>query len=680
MLCLQARRRCSRLFDRQEPVCFDLFMGTRSIGGMHTRGFALCLVCCALLAPIVPIRGNPIATHIFTADPEARVFNNRLYVYTSHDLPNATYWDMVDWRLLSTTDMVHWQDDGAVFSLKGFRWATKWAWAPDCVSANGKYYLFLPVDRTKIGVAIGSSPTGPFKDAIGMPLLDNKTMPEAGKEPIDPAVLVDDDGQSYLYFGCRNAKVVKLAPSLTELAGPIETVQLLDPQGKPIPVAAPDTNPVLPEGYGEAPFIFKRAGKYYFVYSNGWAPESTQVYATGNSPMGPFTYAGKVMEHADSVTQHGSVVEFRGKWYVFYHTSELSNGNAFRRSVCFDELTFASDGTINTVTPSSPAKAPAVAAPYALAAATRVGGSGGFDYVYADVAGRRLYIPRTAPASRITVFNLDTLAPAGTIAGVNARGVAVDPLSHHGFASSKPVAMWNTDTLAMIKTIDVEGGPDGILFDPFNARVWVFSHRAPNATVIDAKSGSVVGTIDLGGAPEQAVTDGNGRIYVDIEDKDRIAVVDTTKLTVTAQFSLAGKGGGPAGLSYDARNRILFATCRDPATMVILSADDGKILTALPIGRGTDGALFNRASMEAFSSNGADGTLTVIKENSPTDFVVEQSVATMPGARTSTLDARTNRILLITAKFGPAPAPAPNEKWSRPPMLPDSFTILTVQR
>jgi len=190
----------------------------------------------------------------------------------------------------------------------------------------------------------------------------------------------------------------------------------------------------------------------------------------------------------------------------------------------------------------------------------------------------------------------------------------------------------------------------------------------------------VVGTIDLGGAPEQAVTDGNGRIYVDIEDKDRIAVVDTTKLTVTAQFSLAGKGGGPAGLSYDARNRILFATCRDPATMVILSADDGKILTALPIGRGTDGALFNRASMEAFSSNGADGTLTVIKENSPTDFVVEQSVATMPGARTSTLDAKTNRILLITAKFGPAPAPAPNEKWSRPPMLPDSFTILTVQR
>src|ERR1035441_9394828 len=130
--------------------------------------------------------------------------------------------------------------------------------------------------------------------------------------------------------------------------------------------------------------------------------------------------------------------------------------------------------------------------PYKVVKTVKVGGAGGFDYVYADVDGRRLYIPRpSATGARITVFDLDSLASVGEIRNANARGVAVDPKSHHGFGSSKPVVMWDTKTLATIKTIDVEGGPDGILFDPFNVRVWVFSHRAPNATVINAKDGSV---------------------------------------------------------------------------------------------------------------------------------------------------------------------------------------------
>jgi beta-xylosidase len=295
--------------------------------------------------------GNPLVTNIFTADPTGRVFGGRLYVYTSHDQPDATYWDMVDWRLLSTADLATWKDHGSIFRIKDFAWATRWAWAPDCVESNGKYFLFLPVDRTKIGVAVGESPEGPFKDAIGKPLIDNASLPDAGTEPIDPAVLLDD-GQAYLYFGCRVPKVVKLRSSLTELAGVLQTVALLDSQGKPVPQAGPGKDPVLPEGYGEAPFVFKRAGKYYFVYSNGWAPQSTQVYAIGDRPTGPFTYAGKVMEHAASVTQHGSIVQFKGRWYVLYHTSELSNGNAFRRSVCIDEISFDPNGRINTVTPT----------------------------------------------------------------------------------------------------------------------------------------------------------------------------------------------------------------------------------------------------------------------------------------------------------------------------------------
>ncbi|HUJ31335.1 MAG TPA: hypothetical protein VLY23_08655 [Candidatus Acidoferrum sp.] len=316
--------------------------------------------------------------------------------------------------------------------------------------------------------------------------------------------------------------------------------------------------------------------------------------------------------------------------------------------------------------------------PYKVLKTAKVGGVGGFDYVYADDAGRKLYIPRTGDGARVTVFNLDTLEPVGEIPNANARGAAVDPKSGHGFASSKPVVMWDTKTLAVIKTIDVDGGPDGILFDPFNERVYIFSHRAPNATVIDAKDGSVVGTIDLGGAPEQAVTDGKGHLYVDLEDKDKIAAVDATTMKVTAQYDVAGKCGGPGGLAFDVKNHILFASCHDPQNMVVLNSDDGKIITTLPIGNGTDGATFNPQTMEAFSSQ-RDGTLTVIKENSPTDFAVEQTVQTMPMAKTLTLDTKTNHILLIAAQFGPPPNPPPaNARFNRGPMLPDSFSILVV--
>lgn len=317
--------------------------------------------------------------------------------------------------------------------------------------------------------------------------------------------------------------------------------------------------------------------------------------------------------------------------------------------------------------------------PYKILKTMKVGGAGGFDYVYADAAGRRLYIPRSgATGARVTVFNLDTLESAGEIGDTNARGAAVSTKSGHGFASSKPVAMWDTKTMKPIKTIDVEGGPDGILYDPFNDRVYVFSHRAPNATVINAADGSVVGTIDLDGAPEQAVTDGKGHIYVDIEDKDNIAVVDAKTMKVTAHYDIAGKGGTCAGLAMDVKNRILFATCRNPQTMVVLGADDGKVITTLPIGQGTDGAVFNPDTMEAFSSQG-DGTLTIVKEKSPTSFEVEQTLQTMRGGKTLTLDSKTGHIMIIAAEYGP-PAPPAKEggRGGRAQMLPDSFTILTI--
>ena len=316
---------------------------------------------------------------------------------------------------------------------------------------------------------------------------------------------------------------------------------------------------------------------------------------------------------------------------------------------------------------------------YKVLRTAKVGGDGGFDYIFADAEGRRLYTPRNGPMGRLAVFNLDTLEPVGEIDKVSAGGAIVDPKSHHGFSTTKPITMWDSITLKVIKTIDVDGRPDGIMFDPFNERVWVMSHTPPYATVIDAKEGTVVGTIDLGGQPEQAVSDGEGHLYIDLEDKGSVAAVDAKTLRVTATYDLAGKGGTCAGLALDAKNQVLFVACRNPQTMVILDAKDGKIITTLPIGAGTDGAVFNPSTMEAFSSQ-SDGTLTVIKENSPTSFVVEQNVTTMPVAKTLTIDRKTNHILLMSAEFAPAEPGARARPAGPPrgPMLPSSFVLLMV--
>ena len=294
------------------------------------------------------------------------------------------------------------------------------------------------------------------------------------------------------------------------------------------------------------------------------------------------------------------------------------------------------------------------AEPYKIINSSQTMGTGGIDYVYADNDGRRLYVPR---GNQILVFDLDTLKSVGAITNSGGHGVAVDPKTHHGFSSRNPLTMFDSATLETIKTIPVDGRPDGILFEPATERVYVLSHSAPNVTVIDPKDGSSAGTIDLGGAPEQAASDEKGHVYIDLEDQDQIAVVDANTLKVTAHYSLDGKGGGPGGLGLDAKNHILFAMCHDPATCVVMGADDGKILATLPIGKGTDSGGFNPNTMEAFSSQG-DGTLTIIKENSPTSFEVEQTVSTKARAKTCTLDTKNNHIVLITVEPVPPPSGA----------------------
>jgi DNA-binding beta-propeller fold protein YncE len=317
--------------------------------------------------------------------------------------------------------------------------------------------------------------------------------------------------------------------------------------------------------------------------------------------------------------------------------------------------------------------------PYKVSKVVKAGGEGTFDTGFADVEGRRLYVPRKGPG-RITVFNLDTLEPVGEIPDAAANGVVVDPKSGHGFASSKPVAMWDAKTLKAMKTIDVEGRPDAILFDPFTERVFIFSHVAPNATAIDAKDGSVLGTIDLGGEPEQAATDRKGRVYVDVRDKNDIAVIDAKGLTVAARYSVAPKGGRCSGLAIDVKNEILFAGCRAPQMMVILSAVDGKILDALPIGSTADSAIFNPKTNEAYSAQ-IDGTLTIVKEKSPTSFAIEQTVQTKDSAKQMVWDSKTNRILLLAADFlAPTGPPRAGVAGYGGKMVSDSFSILVVSK
>lgn len=301
-------------------------------------------------------------------------------------------------------------------------------------------------------------------------------------------------------------------------------------------------------------------------------------------------------------------------------------------------------------------------APYKVLDTTQLMGSGGIDYVYADNDARRVYVPR---GGNTFVFDLDSHKYLGAITNIGGHGVAIDARTHHGFSSSNPVGMFDTETLQKIKSIDVQGRPDGILLEPLTDRVYIFSHQAPSITVIDPKDGSVVGTIEVGGAMEQAQSDGQGRLYVDVEDEKKIAVVDVKALKVITKYDLGESAGEPGGLGLDVKNHILFAMCAHPNVCVVVKAEDGKVLTTLPIGNGTDGGGFNPNTTEAWSSQ-RDGTLTIIKETGPASFAVEQTVQTKAGCKTSSLDTKNNRIVLIcterlpeTASATPAPAANP---------------------
>ncbi|WP_239163326.1 AbfB domain-containing protein [Paractinoplanes rishiriensis] len=281
---------------------------------------------------------NPLVTR-FAADPSMLVANNRVYLYTTDDAGNSgTYWDNNAWRVYSSADLTTWTDHGAPFSVGGFSWATQYAWAPSAVYRNGYYYLYLPVDRTKIGVARSTSPTSGFSDPRGNPLIERGRDANTGDEPIDPAAFVDDNGQGYLYFGgARAPKVVRLNADLTSTSGSIQNVTI--------------NGTGSGTQYGEAGFVHKRNGLYYFSYSTGWPGQI--AYATASSPLGPFTYRGILLDYTNNNTNHHSIAEYNGRWYIAYHRNALPGSNNFRRSLAMDYLNYNSDGTIARVTQTS---------------------------------------------------------------------------------------------------------------------------------------------------------------------------------------------------------------------------------------------------------------------------------------------------------------------------------------
>ena len=253
--------------------------------------------------------------------------------------------------------------------------------------------------------------------------------------------------------------------------------------------------------------------------------------------------------------------------------------------------------------------------------------------------------------------------------------------------------MFDTKSMQLIKSIPIDSGvaPDGIYFDSYNDRVYVFSHPTKDATVIDSKTGNVLGRIDLGGVPEQGVSDGKGTLYVVMQAEGSVAVVDVKTMKTTAHYPF-GENTGCNGLALDVKNQVLFAACsrNQPAAargepqpqqqpmMVILSAKDGKILAKLPLAGGSDGAAFNPATMEAFSTH-SNGTMTIVKEKSPTEFEVEQNLQTMLGARTIAFDPKTGRFFAMAAEQGPpTPAPAGGGRGGRGATIFGSFTILVI--
>ncbi|GIF63883.1 hypothetical protein Ais01nite_19180 [Asanoa ishikariensis] len=300
---------------------------------------ALGLLCVLTAAPAYA--DNPIIQTIYTADPAPIVHNGRVYLYTGHDEDGSTYFTMKEWRVYSSADMVNWTDHGSPLNLASFAWADANAWAGHVIARNGRFYWYVPVRNRAtggmaIGVAVGDSPTGPFSDALGRPLVENNE--------IDPVAFIDDDGQAYLYWGNPRLSYVRLNADMTSYSGGVNQIALTTAG-----FGTRTGNASRPTLYEEGPWVFKRNGLYYNVFAARCCSEFIG-YSTATGPTGPWTYRGTVMPtQGSSFTNHPGLVDFNGGSYFFYHNGALPGGGGYTRSVAVERFSYNANGTIPTI-------------------------------------------------------------------------------------------------------------------------------------------------------------------------------------------------------------------------------------------------------------------------------------------------------------------------------------------
>jgi DNA-binding beta-propeller fold protein YncE len=311
---------------------------------------------------------------------------------------------------------------------------------------------------------------------------------------------------------------------------------------------------------------------------------------------------------------------------------------------------------------------------YHLLQKVSVPGDDGWDHPTVDTAGRRLYVSH---GSHVVVMDVDSSKLVGKIdktPGVHA--IAIDPELGRGFITSgaNSVTIFNLKTLETIGEVKVTGETPGpILYDPATKRVFAFNIRGNNATAIDAKEGKVAGTIDLGGRPQAPASDAKGHVFVNVVDKDIVLRIDSRKLTADERWTL-GNCKSPGPMAIDRKNGRLFIGCGN-RLMAILDANDGRLITTVPIGQGRDDAAFDPKTRLIFSSNG-DGTVTVIRQESADKYSVLETVKTEPGAKNMALDLKTHKIFLPLSDFGPAPPATAENPSPRGSIIPGTFRIL----
>ncbi|HVO74055.1 MAG TPA: carbohydrate-binding protein [Ignavibacteriaceae bacterium] len=284
---------------------------------------------------------NPVIQTIYTADPAPMVYNDTVYLYTGHDEDNSTWFTMNEWRVYSSADMVNWTDLGSPLKYQTFNWASGDAWAGQCIPRNGKFYYYVPMTQKTggmaVGVAVSNSPSGPFTDPLGHPLVST------GTGDIDPTVYIDNDGQAYLYWGNPNLFYVKLNEDMISYSGSIVQVNLTT-AGFGV---RSDTD--RPTSYEEGPWFYKRNNLYYMLFAAGPIPEHI-AYSTSTSPLGPWTYQGVIMPaQGGSFTNHCGIIDYKGNSYFFYHNGALPGGGGFTRSVCIEQFDYNADGSIPTI-------------------------------------------------------------------------------------------------------------------------------------------------------------------------------------------------------------------------------------------------------------------------------------------------------------------------------------------